>query len=351
MANSPFYAAIITASLTWVAYCWATRLVTGAPGYLWSNLGFFVSFLACSFSFYKAIVTDPGFIPLAENDEEVKTVIDALTDEGRLNGTNYCIFCLVRKPLRSKHCRLCKRCVGRFDHHCPWVWNCVGFRNHRWFMLFILFLISGVVFFDNLTVGYVLENAPQYVPPEDMTWSVCSISETWCRGTSYDTFLIAVAVWATLQLTWTLILAASHFWQVAVQMTTFEISNLGRYGYMGGRGGTSLRDQSGANVQFRPMPTEDADSPGGVTPTGDHVHGPECKHGEHDHHHHHRCGVIGAMCSMLGGLITGPLFRVLGFDRFTKGKAAAGLARAGSESNKNPFDMGLYRVCFYIRQN
>ena len=42
---------------------------------------------------------------------------------------------------------------------------------------------------------------------------------------------------------------ASQLWQVARQMTTLEVSNLGRYGFMGGRGGASLSGQMGHRHQ------------------------------------------------------------------------------------------------------
>jgi len=57
-------------------------------------------------------------------------------------------MCNVFKPERCHHCSACNRCVLNMDHHCPWINNCVGFWNRKYFLL--------LLFYVNLTIFYVL---------------------------------------------------------------------------------------------------------------------------------------------------------------------------------------------------
>ena len=51
---------------------------------------------------------------------------------------SFCRVCRVFQPMRSRHCLRCRRCVRRFDHHCPYLDTCVGEQNHRWFIAMLL---------------------------------------------------------------------------------------------------------------------------------------------------------------------------------------------------------------------
>lgn len=88
---------------------------------------------------HRTARTDPGAVHPPSNPANT---IMKLADEDDLTGRSFCSTCLTRKPLRSKHCRVCHRCVVRFDHHCPWTSNCIGQDNHRLFMLYLYSLLT-----------------------------------------------------------------------------------------------------------------------------------------------------------------------------------------------------------------
>ncbi len=98
---------------------------------------------------------NPGTLSLPRSLERRNATIRQLAKEGLLNKRSFCTTCQIRKPLRSKHCQTCDRCVARFDHHCPWIHNCVGSHNHRTFVTYLLGCIVMAIAHAPLSFKYV----------------------------------------------------------------------------------------------------------------------------------------------------------------------------------------------------
>lgn len=57
-----------------------------------------------------------------------------------------CPDCQIVRTPRSRHCGTCNQCVERFDHHCPWVNNCIGIKNHGIFLTFIFLMTVNIIY-------------------------------------------------------------------------------------------------------------------------------------------------------------------------------------------------------------
>lgn len=95
-----------------------------------------------------------------DDDESANDDSDSYDEEMSLRGSTnsssnemiwrhknlpYCSICKILTPEEKDimHCHECGFCIENMDHHCPWMGQCVGKRNMKWF---ILFNLSWVIF-------------------------------------------------------------------------------------------------------------------------------------------------------------------------------------------------------------
>lgn len=121
------------------------------------------------YAYYRIVTQDPGFCKesvkkkdgtpyelrdlMELNANTQRTYRDSVSlmcepsstasmDGGQTNALFMCEHCLLVQSIPTKHCKLCERCCSKFDHHCLYICSCVGLKNHRTFMYF---LISSIV--------------------------------------------------------------------------------------------------------------------------------------------------------------------------------------------------------------
>jgi len=88
--------------------------------------------ITCSLFLFLASFKQPGFLK-PETTEFMRLL-------ATIDSTSLCADCSTIRTSRSRHCSICGHCVERFDHHCPWINNCVGVGNHMHFYFFIVFM-------------------------------------------------------------------------------------------------------------------------------------------------------------------------------------------------------------------
>lgn len=166
---------------------------------------------------------DPGYLEGRPSD--LLTMYEHLKQENS-DTEDFCPTCLLKRPLRAKHCSACGRCVLRCDHHCPWINNCVGVHNLYHFYALVVLFILGDPFFLHFAWRYVARD-----PEVAAALSTSLLSGLW---TAYraQPFLFFTGIWHTFNIAWVIPLLANQTYQIAYNLTTFERQNWKRYAYM-----------------------------------------------------------------------------------------------------------------------
>ena len=99
--------------------------VYALPAFIKLPLVMIFAFIAVNYfsAYAMAILTAPGAAPSPDP----------------LVAVPICDKCSQAKPARTHHCSICGKCALRYDHHCPWIANCVGLRNYCHFLKFIAY--------------------------------------------------------------------------------------------------------------------------------------------------------------------------------------------------------------------
>ncbi|WCJ28657.1 DHHC-type zinc finger family protein [Euphorbia peplus] len=124
---------------------------------------------------------------------------------GHIVRVKFCDTCLLYRPPRASHCSICNNCVQKFDHHCPWVGQCIGLRNYPYFICFISSATSLCIYVFVFSWINILRQ-------EGSVWNLLS----------RDVLSIVLIVYCFISVWFVGGLTVFHFYLMCTNQTTYE---------------------------------------------------------------------------------------------------------------------------------
>jgi palmitoyltransferase len=108
---------------------------------------FYELIIGGSFALYCwTAFSNPGMVKKrARGDSAVEEVQDLLVKSGGSADVvpeNLCYTCWIYKDAEVRHVALIDQCVPGLDHYCVWLGTAIGLKNHRRFVVFLVFLVA-----------------------------------------------------------------------------------------------------------------------------------------------------------------------------------------------------------------
>ncbi len=70
---------------------------------------------------------------------------------------NVCKHCILIRAERGYHCKTCRRCVKKYDHHCIFINNCIGHSNYKLFINLLIYCTCILVYVCVLMIKHLRE--------------------------------------------------------------------------------------------------------------------------------------------------------------------------------------------------
>ena len=150
--------------------------------------------------FYMKVCEGPGF---AEKN----------SDQNSNSGNFFCGECKSYPPLRSGHCKQCKRCILRRDHHCPWMGTCIGLENHFNFIIYLIFECFCLYYFASNAIPAALKDSDLF---------------TWLYSSFQCAIVGGLSILGIIQ---PIILIPIHIYFALMNKTTWEQARRNRISY------------------------------------------------------------------------------------------------------------------------